>query len=413
MPFLDRTVSRNPGLIRAAVSLHQAGEIPANTLLLDFDQFVENGRLLKEEADRHGLHLYFMTKQHGRNPLVFGAITEDGRASTVAVDMQCAQALHETGVGVGHIGNLSQVPKGDLEFIIGRVRPEVMSLFSLEKADQASTVALKVGAVQDVLLRVRNAGDVVFPGMAGGFLLDDLPTVVSRIRAMAGVRIVGVTTFPAISYGDAHVPAVTPNFETLMRGAEVLSQGGVTVTQINAPGNTACNVLSMLAAAGATHAEPGSALSGHTTFHLLDDGLKELPAAVYVTEISHFVDGQAWTYGGGFFLDDPPVPELADFAAHRQALIGREPGVAIDHRVSFLGIGAPSGGRFGGIDYHGVLDVGSGSAKVGDTVVFGFRTQAFVTRAYVGVVAGAATSSPSLLGLFDVQGHRLDPVAHW
>jgi predicted amino acid racemase len=413
MPFLDRTVRRNPGLIRAAVSLHQGGEIPPNTLLLDFDRFVENARLLKDEAERQGLRLYFMTKQHGRNPLVFGAITTDGRASTVAVDMQCAQALHGNQIGLGHIGNLSQVPSGDLDLVIGRMRPEVMSLFSLSKAEEASTAAIKAAVVQDVLLRVRDSGDIVFPGMAGGFLLAELPSVVARIRALAGIRIVGVTTFPAVSYNDTHVPTLTANFDTLLRGADLVQRAGVAVTQINAPGNTATNVLNLLASAGATHVEPGSALSGHTTFHLLDDGLVELPAAVYVTEVSHFVDGQAWTFGGGFFLDDPPVPQLADFASRRAALIGREPDDAIDHRVPFLGIGAPTGGRFGGIDYHGVLDVGESGARVGDTVVFGFRTQAFVTRAYVGVVEGTSSGSPRLLGLFDVQGHRLDPITHW
>lgn len=413
MPFLARTVRQNPELIRSAVAFHQERRIPANTLLLDFDAFLENGRVLKDEAERLGLRLYFMTKQHGRNPVVYGSLTADGRASTVAVDVQCAQALFGNSIPLGHVGNLCQVPDGDLDLVVGRMRPEVMSVFSLAKARAASAAALRAGVIQDLLLRVRAAGDVVFPGMDGGFLPDELPATVEAIRALDGVRIVGVTTFPAVSYGDAHTPTLTPNFETLMRGADIVRRAGAAVEQINAPGNTAVNVLELLASAGATHVEPGSALSGHTTFHLFDDGLPERPAAVYVTEVSHYVDGQAWTFGGGFFTDDPPVPELADFPERRLALVGSDPDKVLGHSVRFLGIGTRGTGRFGGIDYHGVLDVDEASSSVGDTVVFGFRTQAFVTRTYVSVVRGLAEGRPRFGGLFDVQGRRLDPVTHW
>jgi len=132
-----------------------------------------------------------------------------------------------------------------------------------------------------------------------------------------------------------------------------------------------------------------------------------------VSEISHFVDGNAWAFGGGFFTDDPPVPELADFASHRQALVGGDSDRIFDRRVRFLGTGPSGGGRFGGIDYHGLLDISEDSAHVGDTVVFGFRTQAFVTRAYVGVVQGLSQGNASFAGLFDAEGHRLDPMGHW
>jgi predicted amino acid racemase len=412
MPFLDRTVRRNPALIRTAVALHRDARIPPNTLLLDLDAFIANASILKTAAERSGLSTYFMTKQHGRNPVVYGAITEDGRASTVAVDMQCAQSLMSNGIKVGHIGNLSQVPDGDLDFVVGQMRPEVLSVFSLAKAASASAAAARAGRRQDILLRVREPGDVVLPGMDGGFAIDELASVVAAIGDMPGVRIVGVTTFPAVSYTSSG-PALTSNMTTLTRAADELERCGVNVTQVNAPGNTAASVIPLLASAGATHVEPGSALSGHTPFHLVDDSLPELPAAIYVTEVSHFVDGRAWVFGGGFFLDDPPVPELAGFGQRRQALIGRDPDEVLDHRVPFRGTGPDGAGRFGGIDYHGILDVGPGDAQVGDTVVFGFRTQAFATRAYVGVVEGSSSSSPVLRGLFDPQGHRLDPVTHW
>ena len=55
------------------------------------------------------------------------------------------------------------------------------------------------------------------------------------------------------------------------------------------------------------------------------------------------------------------------------------------------------------IDYHGVLASRTGLA-IGDTVIFGFRTQMQMTRSYVAVVQGVQSGSPSLAGLFDHAG---------
>jgi predicted amino acid racemase len=412
MPFLSRTITENPDLIRTAVELHQAGSIPANTLLLDLDVFAANAALLKDEAERLGLRLYFMTKQHGRNPVVFGAAVEDGRASTVCVDIQCAKALHYNGLPIGHVGNLAQIPQGDLRAVIGDMRPEVMSVFSLAKVEAASAVAVGLSRTQDLLLRVCDEEDVVFPGMAGGFRLDRLEDVVRAIKTLPSVRIAGVTTFPAIAYTNAHEPEPTPNLLTLLRAAERLSGLGVDIQQINAPGNTSFSTLAFFAEAGVTHVEPGSALSGHTTYNLTGVS-PERPGAVYVTEVSHFVNGSAWVYGGGFFIDDPPVPQLRGFAAKRRALVGHDTDDILERGFAFLGTGNAERGGFGGLDYHGIVDASPSSVRVGDTAVFGFRTQAFVTRAHIAVVEGASTGHPKMRGLYDAQGHELNAARRW
>lgn len=412
MPFLNRTIDNNPNLIRAAVSLHQGGKIPANTFLLDLDTFDANVQLIKTEAQRCGLSIYFMSKQHGRNPIIFANATRDGLAKTVAVDMQCARALHYNGIPLGHIGNLCQVPNAELPTVIGRMQPEVMSVFTAAKAQATSEAATASGRTQDLLLRVRREGDVVFPGADGGILLHELDDAVRAIRRMPDVRIVGVTTFPAISYTNADIPEVTSNLKTLLSAAERLEASGIEVLQINAPGNTSFIVLQILAQHGATHVEPGAALSGHATFNLRGSS-PEQPAAVYVTEIAHFVDRQAWIFGGGFFFRDPPVPELKSFSGHRQALVGRDPELVLDRRVLFKGTGSADRVTLDNIDYHGILEIDESSASVGDTVVFGFGTQAFATRAYIGVVQGCSSENPRLLGLFDTQGHRLDKSKWW
>lgn len=412
MPFLDKTIEKNPGLIRSAVFLHQEGKIPANTLLLDLDAFDENATMIKDEAERLGLHLYFMTKQIGRNPIVVRKATEDGRAKTVAVDIQDAKALHYNGISLGHVGNVSQIGNHELRAVIGRMRPEVLSVFTVQKAEAASRAAIKNAVEQDLLIRVRDDDDLVPAGTSAGIHLKDLDDAVREIQKLPNVRIVGVTTWPAIIYSNASQPEAAPNFRTLRAAAERLEKLGVEIFQINAPGNTSFTTLRYLKDQGATHVEPGSALSGHTTLHLYD-GSPERPATVYVTEVSHYADGEAWALGGGFFLDDPPVPELEGFAKERRALVGTDPKEILDRRVPFTGVGGNAPGSFGGIDYYGTLEVDSSDVSVGDTVVMGFRTQAFVTRANVGVVEGVGGDSPKLLGLFDVQGRRLDDEKWW
>ena len=59
------------------------------------------------------------------------------------------------------------------------------------------------------------------------------------------------------------------------------------------------------------------------------------------------------------------------------------------------------------IDYYGMIDTATGPATVGDSVVFGFRPQAFVTRANVVGLAGVA-GSPVVETISDAYGR---PVA--
>ena len=55
-----------------------------------------------------------------------------------------------------------------------------------------------------------------------------------------------------------------------------------------------------------------------------------------------------------------------------------------------------------------MIDTSSGPALVGDTVVFGFRPQAFVTRAYTSGVSGIAAGAPSVGAIHDALGRPAD-----
>jgi hypothetical protein len=51
---------------------------------------------------------------------------------------------------------------------------------------------------------------------------------------------------------------------------------------------------------------------------------------------------------------------------------------------------------------------GASKPRPGDSVVFGFRPQAFVTRAYVVGVAGLSRNEPVVEGFYDAFGRRTE-----
>jgi predicted amino acid racemase len=401
--FLEALKRRNPALLRTAAALAVDRRIPPNSCVLDLDVIAANGRSIRREADELGLRLYFMLKQIGRNPVVTKALVAEGARETVSVDIACANALATHGIGLGNVGNLVQTPRIDISRIVA-LRPEVITVFTVEKAREVAEAARRQGFEQGLLLRVADpAKDLYLPGMDGGITLDALPRAARAIVDLEGVHIEGVTTFPVLAYSEAAEPQPTPNFATLQRAAEILRSLGVEAKQINAPGNTSCFTLPVQKRMGATHVEPGHGFLGTTPFHLRHPNLPERPAACYVTEVAHHVGDRAYVYGGGFFVDDPIWLD-PDFK--RQALVGTSAGALLDTHVPFLGAGAGTSGNFGGIDYYGYLDAKSDIAPVGATVVMGFRIQSFVTRANIAVVSGCE-GAPHLHGIFDQSGNRL------
>src|SRR5690348_16208487 len=109
--FLNALVARNRPLVEAAIRLHQEGEIPANSHVLDLDTMRGNAAVITAEARRLGLTVLAMTKQFGRNPPALDALVSGGIESFVAVDMPCARPIARAGYKVGHLGHLTQVPR--------------------------------------------------------------------------------------------------------------------------------------------------------------------------------------------------------------------------------------------------------------------------------------------------------------
>lgn len=391
--FLDVLRRRNPDFIEAAMQLHQDGRIPANSYVLDLDAVEENARTFSAAAGRRNMKTFAMTKQVGRNSGYCRAVMRGGIDRAVAVDMACAIACDRAGLETGHLGHLVQVPRHEAAMAARALAPDYWTVFSDEKAAQAAAASAKAGRTQDLLARIQTAADIFYRGHEGGFAAEDIVEVADRLDALDGGRFAGITTFPALLFdNDTGAVKPTPNLTTLSTAAEALAASGRSDIEINAPGTTSSIVLDALADAGATQCEPGNGLHGTTPLHAIKD-LPERPAVLYLSEVSHLHGGRAYCFGGGLYID----PVFPDYDV--KAIVGPQPTVS-ETALASVEIPPPSA-----IDYYGMIDcTGSVKPQTGDSVIFGFRGQAFVTRAYTVGVAGIAAGAPRVETIENIFG---------
>jgi predicted amino acid racemase len=390
--FLDALRRRNPALIEHAIALHQANLLPANSYVIDLDAVTANARAIRSAADRLGLKVFAMTKQMGRNPSYCRAIMAGGIDKAVTVDMECLRACHRAGMGIGHLGHLVQVPRAEVA-AGASLKPDYWTVFNIEKAAEAGLAADRLGRRQKLLARIQSPGDRFYQGHEGGFEAARILEVADRLDGLQGGEFAGITTFPALLFDEkTHRVAATPNAKTLAAAAEALHRAGRGKVEINAPGTASAAVLDLLAAAGATQVEPGHGLTGTTPLHAVEE-LPELPAVVYLSEVAHLHQGRAYCFGGGLYID----PVFPDYDV--KAVVSAEPTVAAEALRS-VEIPPPAA-----IDYYGMIDgAGAKPPRIGDSVVFGFRPQAFVTRAYVAGLSGCSTGHPKVEVISDAWG---------
>lgn len=392
--FLSLLRRRNPRLIDAAVALHRSGALPPNTYVIDLDAVERNTAAFAAEAGRLGLTAFAMTKQIGRNPDASRAIRAGGITHSVGVDLECAVAAASGGLAAGHVGHLVQIPRHRAHEAAA-LRPRYWTVFSEEKAREAGAAASAAGYVQDVLLRIVAEGDRFYPGHEGGFDAADVVAAARRVDAIPGVRVAGVTSFPATLFDSSVGDVVsTPNLATLTRAKAELEAAGFRDVQLNAPGTTSAAALERLAEAGATQVEPGHGLTGTTPLHAVRD-LVEEPAIAYVSEVSHLWNDRAYVFGGGLYVD----PVLGRAATGALVVGGDEDAAS----VTPLPVEMPAPEA---IDYYATIPVADGAARAGDTVVFGFRPQVFVTRALTAGIRGLDSGEPRLEGVWSADGSR-------
>lgn len=391
--FLDAVLVRNPKLIDTALSYHRAGVIPPNTFVIDLDTVRENAILLREAALKNKLSLYFTTKQIGFNPLVARSVSDAGLTKALAIDFREASVLSQNKVPIGHIGHIVQVPLQMIKSVLD-LSPEVITVFSFAKAKQISQAAVQAGKEAHILLRVISSNDFFFPGQEGGIWLDNLLSEAAAILRLPNLHIDGVTSYPCLEL-EEHGETLKPshNFYTILQAAQILEKElGVLVKQINAPGNTCVSAMPVLAQMGATHAEPGHALTGTTYLHKqLNEA--EKPALVYVSEVSHLDRNKAYIFGGG---------------THRRAIISQAMVGRSSDRMIRAGVQPIDPTT---IDYYLSLNLPEPHCvEVGDSVILASRAQIFITRAMVAVIQGIQSGNPALLGLFDSGGRQVERI---
>jgi predicted amino acid racemase len=388
--FIEALKAQNPALIEAARTLWRQGAVLPDTWIIDVDQVLENGRKLLAAAQKHGITLYFMTKQLGRNPWLANKLVELGFRGAVAVDFKEARTLRDANVPVSHVGHLVQVPVARVEDSVNG-STEIITLFSLEKAREVSDAALACGRVQAVMLKVFADYDRLYPGQEAGFPLIELDDVVQKIREMQGIRLAGLTHFPCLLWNEEQQQTQpTRNLMTLLKARDLLHEQGIEIEQINAPSASSCSTFPILAEYGVTHAEPGHALTGTIPANQHGDQ-PEAIAMLYLTEVSHQFQGKSYCYGGGYYR-----------RGHAQnALV-----LSSDAQPEQARLLPPDSTS---IDYHLALE---GRYPVGSPVVMCFRTQIFVTRSDVALVSGIQSGNPVLEALYDSLGHPLQGGQH-
>ncbi|MDJ1130365.1 alanine racemase [Streptomyces iconiensis] len=383
--FLDSLLARNPRLADVAADLHRRGEIPPDTYVMDLDAVGENAAVLAGEAERLGLGLWFVVKQIGRNPELIRAIARSIPAYA-AIDADEARTLHAAGARAGNLGHLVQIPHRALPELLA-LRPETVTVYDLDNARAVSEQARALGFTQDILIRLEGAEGAVYPGQEGGVPLDGLDAFAHEAEALPSVRIAGVTAFPCVLCDPATgAPEPTPNFDIALKARDLLAARGHRDLKLSAPSATSAASLPLLARLGATHGEPGHALTGTTPLHARDLSQPERPAYVYVTEVAHtLADGRPAVFGGGFY----PRSHI------RSALLPRT-----GQRLAVAEAPAEN------IDYYRLLEAPASGARVsaGETALLAFRTQVFVTRSTVAVVEGLSSGTPRLTGLYDSRG---------
>lgn len=395
--FLDLLRRRNPTFIETAIRLQQAGKIPANCYVLDLDTVQQNAALLKQEAERLQLKIFAMTKQVGRHLAFCRAVRAGGIDAAVAVDMQCARTAFAGGLKLGHVGHLVQVPRFEAD-TAANMEPEFWTVFSFDKAQEAGQATLRrnlhtgISRQQKILARIHAPGDRFYNGHEGGFDAHNIVAVAQRINATPGCVFAGITSFPALLFDEQqHQVKPTTNLDTLMRAKRALLTAGFENIEINAPGTTSHIMLQALADAGATQVEPGHGLTGTTPLHVSQD-LPEAPALLYISEISHLHGERAYCFGGGLYID----PVFADYQV--KAIVSSEARVD-DAVLSAVDIPPPQA-----IDYYGMAHNSDGRIRSGDSVVFGFRPQAFITRAFVVGISGLHAGRPVVEPSYNAQG---------
>lgn len=383
--FLDVVRNNNFDLINIALDFHKRGLILPDSYVIDVDTVLENASRILEEANKNNIKLYAMTKQIGRVPYIAKKIVDIGYLGIVTVDFKEAQVMINNNIKLGNVGHLVQIPSKMIEEVV-KYGSDIITVYSLDKILEINKAAEKVGKVQDIMIKVIDNNDTIYPGQYGGFYLDEIKKHIDKILPLKNIRINGITSFPCFLYNDdLKKIEATRNIETIHKCNSILNEYGVKVEQLNMPSTTSLENIKYIKEYGGTHGEPGHALTGTTPFNAKNFG-QEKPAIIYLSEISHNLKSKSYFYGGGYYR-----------RSHMsKLLVGNDAQHLMDFKVNI-----PS---LDNIDYYFDFDNDNKNVNIGDAVISSFRTQIFVTRSDVVWIEGIKTGNPKIVGIYDSLG---------
>ena len=382
--FLNAVKNRNNKLIEAAIAFHQQGLISPDTYLLDVDTILDNAKKIYEAAQKKGIKLYAMTKQIGRNPFLAKKFIDIGYSGIVAVDFKEAEVMMKHNIKLGNVGHLVQLPTSSIEKVL-KYGTEFITVYSVEKAEEIDRIAHQLDKVQKIMLRVLDRKSVVYSGQNGGFYLETLKETIEKISQFKNIKIAGLTSFPCFLYNkEKNIVEPTSNINTILEAKKVADDMGLEIEELNMPSVTSLANIDTIAKYGGTHGEPGHSLTGTTPYNAYNnDG--EVPAIVYLSEVSHNIDGKGYFYGGGHY---------------RRSCIE---GVLVGNNIKNLERYKVTPPSDESIDYYFELEK---EANIGATVVGAFRTQIFVTRSDVALIGGLSKNKPYIMGIYDSLGRE-------
>lgn len=382
--FLNKIKTENPELLNAAFSLHQSGLLLPDSYVIDTDALFANAEKMVQKAEKAGIRLYFMLKQVGRNPYIAKHLIELGFAGAVVVDFKEAQVMMRHHIPIGNVGHLVQVPTTLIEQLVS-YGPEVITVYSIEKAKQIGAAAIKFKKTQKILIRVYDDNDLIYNCQTAGFHIQNLKQTIDELKKIQGVKIAGVTSFPCYLYDEKEDRIKkTHNLFTVLNAVELLKEKEIEPEIINTPSASCCKTLELMRQDGGNCAEPGHGLTGTTPLHARHR-MEEKTCVVYVSEISHNFGQKAYCYGGGYYRR----------SGVKNALVG----TSLEHSETAAVI-VPD---LESIDYHFGLDK---EFQVCDTVIMSFRFQMFVTRSDVVLVKGISKGKPEVIGVYDSLGNE-------
>jgi predicted amino acid racemase len=397
--LLAKALDRNPAMLETAIRLHQEGVIPPSTHLIDLDTVANNARLIAEAARRLDLTAFAMTKQDGHEPHMTRLVIDAGFDAVTAVEAMQAYRIHRYGFPLGNVGHTSQLPRAEIEPILV-MNPRFVTVYTLEAAQSVSDACVALGRTQPLYVTVGRPGDEgTHAELFGGWTEKECVNAVRQIVSLPNVAVAGIAQHVTIDYAsqdDPYTARPTEAFFTALRARERLERElGLADLRINCSGN--CNTITaeVLAAYGATDIEPGAALVGSGRFHALLD-MPELPAQVFVSEITHHWAGNAYAIGGGFGFVWDMDGTLAPFSG----IVGRSLDQARAQRLEFAG--SPW------YDVYGLFHDPNGVASVGDTLLFMHLPQVIIERCYVAAVSGISRRKPVVEALMDSEATLLD-----